>query len=150
MKKTIQKLLSVVLVMAICISAVCACLITVNAADTSATYTITAESLHAYADEGKATMTFNLDSGFTSGSFTLLKDNASFNVNYDKEGNLIPPSPWNSEYGDVEIEVVGGTTVDGTALTADQMAVTIFNDTNNNGKNDAEEEGDVRSTNNAL
>lgn len=148
--RAIKKLLSVALVMAICISTVFTCLITVNAADSVATYTVTAETLYAYADEGKATLTFDLESGFTGGSFTLLKDNASFSVNYDKEGNLILPAPWNSEYGDVEIKVVGGTTADGTLLTADQMDVSIFNDTNNNGKNDAEEEGDVKSSNNAL
>ncbi len=155
--RAIKKLLSVVLVMALCVSTVFGCLITVNAADTDATYTITAESLHAYADEGKATITFNLASGgFTGGSFTLLKnDNITHSYEFveDKDGNKFVPSPWDYEYNDVEIKVVGGVDVNGNAVSADQMDINLFYDTNGNGNNDIVEQEngtDAWSPNNSL
>lgn len=127
--KITKKLLSAVIIAAICFTTVFSGLVTVNADENNATYTITAETVYAYADRGEATVTFNLPSGFTGGNFTLLKNFIELNLSEydlkdaDENGRLDLPSLWNFEYNDVTIEAISGTATDGSTFSSDDFTI---------------------------
>lgn len=142
MVKITKKILAMVIIASVCLTTVFSALITVNADGTDASYSITAEPVSAYADEGVASITFTLDSGFDSGSFTLLKNYIKFNaaefsnLNKNDAGVEILPSLWNFEYSDVDIEVETATLKDGSAFNKSDITVdyTIKDTTDENGK----------------
>ncbi|MBR4117073.1 MAG: hypothetical protein IKK65_03240 [Clostridia bacterium] len=93
MKKTIQKLLSVVLVMAICISTVCGVIIPASAATTDPTYTIVGDAVAAGTKTTTMTVTITNPNGIRSGSFDLMFgsdviDDVNFNTTTDANGNV--------------------------------------------------------------
>lgn len=142
MVKITKKILAMVIIASVCLTTVFSALITVNADGTDASYSITAEPVSAYADEAVASITFTLDSGFDSGSFTLLKNYIKFdatefsNLNKNDDGVEILPSLWNFEYNDVDIEVETATLKDGSAFNKSDITVdyAIKDTTDENGK----------------
>ena len=88
-----KKLLSAVLVMALCISAVCGSIISTNAAAAGNTYSIAAESVAAGTKVTTATVTLNSTTGLTSGSFDLMfGSDVIDDVNFDSNGNYVTPT----------------------------------------------------------
>ncbi len=74
-KKALCKLASVVLILAICITTVFGGISSAFAATADATYTVNVEkTVVPFGDKGTAYLTFDLQSGFVSGSFTLLEN----------------------------------------------------------------------------
>ncbi len=75
-RKAIGKLTSLMLILAICITTVFGCMMSVAAdATADATYTVDApKTVVPFGDKGTAYLTFDLATGFVSGNFTLLEN----------------------------------------------------------------------------
>ncbi len=75
-RKAIGKLTSLMLILAICITSVFGCMMSVAAdATADATYTVDApKTVVPFGDKGTAYLTFDLATGFVSGNFTLLEN----------------------------------------------------------------------------
>ncbi len=79
--KGLFKLLSVILTVAICLTTVLGCLITVNAADSNGTYTIECVQTKQGFNTAKFTVKFDYAKGFTVGRFAVDKSNNTLNDN---------------------------------------------------------------------
>jgi len=91
MKKTIQKLLSVILVAAICVSTLCGSLISANAAVTG-TYNVVGDAVGAGTKVVTMEVTLTGDN-LTSGTFDLMfGEDVIDDVNFDENGNYVTPT----------------------------------------------------------
>ncbi len=152
-RKALSKIASVVLILAICITTVFGGIESVFAAAADATYTVNVEkTIVPFGDKGTAYLTFDLESGFVSGNFTLLEnlvepryDEVESAIEVLIEDGVIPTdagitfdnyktsayleqiiqrlAQWTYEFERVDVTVKSGTPVSGTFNAAD-FAVT--------------------------
>lgn len=152
-RKALSKIASVMLILAICITTVFGGIESVFAAAADATYTVDVEkTIVPFGDRGTAYITFNLESGFVSGNFTLLEnfvepryDEVETTIEKLIEEGVIPAdagitfdnyktsdyleqilqhmAQWTYEFEAVNVTVYSGTPVSGTFNAAD-FAVT--------------------------
>ena len=88
--RAIKKTLSIVLVIAICISTVCGSIMGVNAATGDATYSIVGQDIAAGTKTTTMTVTITDPDGIQSGSFDLMFGSAVIDdVNFDSDGNYV-------------------------------------------------------------
>ncbi len=148
-RKVLSKLTSVMLILAICVTAVFSGIISAFASTADATYTIDVKkTIIPFGDKGTAYLTFDLETGFVSGNFTLLENlveprydevesaienliedgviPADAGITYDNyktsaylEQILQRLAQWTYEFETVNITAYSGTPVEGTFNAAD-------------------------------
>lgn len=92
MNRTSKKLLSVILVIAICVSTVCSAVIGAYAATVGSTYSIVSDSVAAGTKKTTVTVTLTNPNGLTNGTFDLMFGKEVIDdVNFDENGNYVTP-----------------------------------------------------------
>ena len=144
-KKLFSKIVSAILVMAICLTTVFGCLMTVSAADATGTYTIVGDVVPSGARTATAEVTFTGDTAFTAGSFDLMFDSSLLDEDTNGDGvrddsdatkGTLLPNVYCVTYADADgdgqdekheiiydtkIEIVGGVRADGTDFSIDDF-----------------------------
>ena len=93
MRKITNKAVSAILVLALCVGALCGALIPAYAAATGNTYSVVGESVAAGTKVTTATVTLSSTTGLTSGTFDLMfGSDVIDDVNFDANGNYVTPT----------------------------------------------------------